>query len=677
MRYMLCRSAAALLSILFLVSLLLPASASEPDAQQRAEALLREMTLEEKLGQMLMPSFQTWTDENGSGYVTSLPDGLADAIREFGFGGAALFADNLSGTASGAALTADIQAAALQSAHGIPMLIAADQEGGYVTRLETGCTLCGNMALGAARDPDVTRQAAHLIGTELAAMGVNVDFGPVLDVNSNPANPIIGVRSFSDDPELTAALGTAYIEGLHEAGVASAVKHFPGHGDTAVDSHTGLPCIDKSLTELLSCELMPFRAGIEAGTDLVMTAHIQFPQIETDTYRSRLDGEEITLPATLSHTIITVILRDMLGYDGVVTTDAMEMDAIASHFGRLDAARLAINAGVDILLMPVSLSSASAVADCREYRDDIANMVRDGLIPDSRIDESVLRILKLKFRRGLFDRDYEREAQIANALAVVGSAENHAAEWEITKKAVTLVKNDGMLPVEIPENGRVCLFCSYQNEVTAIEYAVSKLRDEGLIPESAACTVVCYQNRSPAEFLTDIRQADAVVASVETYREANLSSGFQAAFLDGLIRMTHECGKQIAILSIHLPYDLARFSDADALLASYCAKGMEEMPLDFDGETKTFGPNLAAAVCAVFGSFAPSGTLPVDIPMLDGSGCFTDGIRYARGDGLSCFGAPELLEARRRMPATPAVPAKLHPQSSKEIRLHIAALKRN
>ena len=639
------RLSALLLSCFLLLSAISVCAAPEPDA----DLLLAEMTLEEKIAQMLMPSFQTWTDADGSGYVTSLPDGIADAIRQFGFGGVALFADNLDGTVAGAALTADLQAAALDSANGIPMLIAADQEGGYVTRLGTGCTLCGNMALGASGDPDTTFAAAALMGRELDAMGVNVDFGPVMDVNSNPANPIIGVRSFSDDPALAAVMGTAYIKGMHDSGVAAALKHFPGHGDTAVDSHTGLPCIDKSLSELLECELVPFRAGIEAGADMVMTAHIQFPQVETDTYRSKQDGRDITLPATLSYTIITGILRETLGFDGVVSTDAMTMDAIAAHFDRMDAARLAINAGVDVLLMPLSLSSDSAVSDCRDYVNGIADMVRDGRISKSRIDESVLRILRLKFERGLFSRSYDRDTQIARALETVGSKANHDAERAITEKTVTLVKNDGMLPLDIRENGRVCFFCSYSNEVPAIEYALERLKSEGLLPESAECSVICYQDRSAGEFRELIGKADAVVASVETYKEANLTDGFQAAFLDSLIDLTHEYGKQVAILSIHLPYDLARYQAADALLAAYCAKGMAEMPAEFDGETKTFGPNLPAAVESLFGAFVPSATLPVNIPKLDSAGHFTDEILYARGYGLMHFGYTfELLPASLR-----------------------------
>ena len=626
-----------MLLLSLLAALLFPALATDTDRAKAAEKT-RSMTLEQKIGQMLMPAFQTWSDQHGAGYVTKLPEGLADAIREFGFGGVALFSENAAGTAAAVSLTSDMQAAAISSEAGIPLLIAADQEGGYVTRLGTGTTLCGNMALGASGSAEMTRLAASILGSELNALGIGMDFAPVMDVNSNPANPIIGVRSFSDDPELAARLGEAYVAGLHDMGVASALKHFPGHGDTSVDSHTGLPCIDKSLDELRSGELIAFRAGIEAGTDMVMTAHIQFPQIEGETYQSKLDGKPITLPATLSETIITGLLRKELGYDGVVSTDAMTMDAIAKHFDRLDAARLAINAGVDILLMSVTLDSPAAVADCRSYIRGIAGMVRSGEIAESRIDEAVTRILALKYRRGIMDISVDKEAQLRKALSVVGSEANHKAEWRITEKAVTLVKNDGMLPVTIPENGRVVLFCSYPNEVPSMEYAVSRLRREGLLPDSAVCEIVCYEGRSASEFRSSVASADAVVASVETYRAGNLApDSWQTAFLDGLISMTHECGKKIAVISIHLPYDLARYQRADALLAAYCGKGMDEAPLRFDGETATYGPNLSVAVCGVFGSFVPSGTLPVDIPAVSAEGAYLRTVLYRRGFGLTGF----------------------------------------
>ena len=196
------------------------------------------------------------------------------------------------------------------AAAGRPQLLTAvDQEGGPVVRLGHGCQMTGNMALGAIGDPAAAEQAGRLIGEELSAVGLNYDAAPVVDVNVNPQNPVIGLRSFSDDPALVAQLGTALMAGIRSTGVISTLKHFPGHGDTATDSHIGLPRIEKGLDELKRFELIPFQACIDAGAEAIMTAHIQYPLIEKQTMVSVETGEEISLPATLSKTILTDLLR--------------------------------------------------------------------------------------------------------------------------------------------------------------------------------------------------------------------------------------------------------------------------------------------------------------------------------------------------------------------------------
>lgn len=636
------RWGALVVCLCMMMSMSFPASA----AGNSAAKLLKNMTLEQKIGQMIMPAFQYWTDEEGtSRKVTTLYEPIAQAIREYGFGGVILFGENTAGTTATTELICDMQSAALSSDTGIPLLMSVDQEGGYVYRLGTGTDTCGNMALGAANDPALCQKAASIIGSELEAEGFQIDFAPVMDINNNPNNPVIGVRSFSDDAQCTAELGSAFISGLHSQNIAAALKHFPGHGDTATDSHSGLPSINKSLSELESCELVPFAAGIKAGADVIMTAHIQYPQIETSTYTSIATGEEITLPATLSKTFITDLLRNKMGYTGLVSTDAMNMSAIAKHFDRLDAARLAINAGVDILLMPVNMPNQAGIDDCGVYIAGIADMVRNGSISEDTIDAAVTRILQFKIDRGLFEQTVNKETQVRKALSVVGSKENHDTEWAITEKTITMVKNHHMLPIRVSDGGKVVLFASYSNEVTAMKYAIARMKDEGVIPESADCQVFCYQKMTSVseEFAQAVKDADAVVASVETTGISGMNpdaaGGWQSAFLDELMDLTHENGKKIAIISIQLPYDLARYQKADALLAAYNCKGMNVTPTVFQDETTAYGPNLPAAVCAVFGAFTPSAKLPVDVPELDEQYGYTRDILYPRGYGLSNWNA--------------------------------------
>lgn len=608
-------------------------SSEAPDTG-RVKELLESMTLRRKIAQMLMPDIVDQRDEYGSVLPTTvLGDALKSMIETYGFGGVILFAGNLTGTAQSAELISDLQAASP-----IPMLISVDQEGGYVTRLGTGTSFCGNMALAATGNPAEAKRASTVIGQELSALGINVDFAPVMDVNSNPENPVIGIRSFSDDPQAVTAFGTAFIDGLHAGGVAAALKHFPGHGDTDTDSHSGLPLVNKTLAELLDSELLPFAAGMREGADIIMTAHIQYPLIEKETYASRSTGEPVYLPATLSETFVRELLRGYFKYDGVVCTDSLEMDAIYEHFDRLDAARLAINAGVDILLIPLDLSSENAFEEVGAYIDGIASMVEQGVIAPETVDAAVTRILTLKLNRGILDLVPDREEQVKKALSVVGSKANHEIEWAITQKAVTLVKNDGnFLPVRVSGGEKVLLFCAYEDEVRSMEYAISRLKQEGFFPKSAECSVYCYSGCTASEFEVAVQRSSVVIASTETYSVADIqaegASGWQAKFLDELIGLVHANGKKIAVVSIALPYDLARYQEADALLAAYSSAGMKETPKTFAGETKTYGPNLPAAVYGAFGGFSFSGKLPVNIPVWTGVG-YSGKILYPRGFGL-------------------------------------------
>ncbi len=277
------------------------AETDAPSASNRVRELVADMTLRQKITQMLMPDFRKWQQEGQAAQsdMTELNKEVAEAVDKYDFGGVILFAENVKGTAQTLALTQALQQAAIsnQANNGkLPLLLAIDQEGGIVYRLGSGTALPGNMAVGATRDPELANQAGQIIGRELSALGLNVNFAPVFDTNNNPQNPVIGLRSFSSDPKVVARLGTAMMEGIQKYNVAVAAKHFPGHGDTAVDSHTGLPLVDKSYAELEALELLPFKAAIDKNADMLMTAHIQYPQIEKDTFISKQTGETIYIP---------------------------------------------------------------------------------------------------------------------------------------------------------------------------------------------------------------------------------------------------------------------------------------------------------------------------------------------------------------------------------------------
>lgn len=590
-----------------------------------AEKLMAEMSLEQKIGQMVMVSL--------SGSAVAADGGLTSAcaavLRDSGAGGVILFAGNCGSTKATALLTSSIKRETAGYGR-VPPFIGIDQEGGIVTRLETGTSMPGNMALAATGDPKYAYLSAEVIGNELAATGIDMDFAPDTDVNCEPRNPVIGVRSFSDDPETVAEFAGAFIDGLHSQGIMATVKHFPGHGDTATDSHTGLPMVDKSIDELLQTELLPF-AAVADRADVVMTAHIQFPQVDTGTYRSVSSGDDIHIPATLSRTVITGILRERLGFKGVVSTDSMVMDAITKNFGAMEAAKMAINAGADLLLMPVELSGWKPDA-LPNYISGIAAMVRDGSIDEDTVDEAVIRILKLKLRYGMMEAETpDAEEAVRRARASVGSEEHHETEWEITLKSVTMLKNDGAIPEEPEKLGTVLMICPYESEERSLQYALNRLKSDGVLRPDCEAIIDHWDGRSASYFSDSIRRADCVVFAVETTNTGSLASGSKAvSFGNGIISAAHEQGKKVTFISLQLPYDAAAFSGADGVLLVYNYCEMPVMPDVFNGETVKYGPSMPAGFYAALGGGCISGKLPVDIPGLGGS----EEIIYARGSGL-------------------------------------------
>ena len=611
------------------------------DPESRIDEKCREviagMTTEQKIAQMIMPQFRTFNGEN----VWTLPDEIAQLMSRYGFAGVILYAQNTVTAQQTLRLTDSMQRA--NARQGRPgLLIATDQEGGTITRLATGTQMPGNMALGAAGDASLTRQAAGVIGSELKSVGINVDLAPVVDVIGGAANSILGVRAFSDDPALTARLGSAYVCGLQDADVTAALKHFPGHGDTGTDSHTGLPRIDKSYEALKKKELVPFAAAIDAGAEMVMTAHIQFPQIEKSTYRSVKTGQNIPLPATLSETMITDVLRGDLGFQGVVITDAMNMDAVAAHFRPLDAAALAINAGVDILLVPVDTSYSSGLRELERYIAELAAAADGGSVQMDKVNAAVSRILKLKYRKGLIEpyRETELETLAAAATAAVGSRAHHETEWEITKKTVAMVKNSGdALPVT-KRNQSIVLLAAYEDELPALRYAIGRLQEEGKLPPGSSVRYLCYADVTASQLGSRIGAADYVFAVSELYRAAALNPyvtvGGMYAKLDAALSHTHAVGGKFIQLSCHLPYDAARLTGADAVLICWSDRGMSEDPRNAENGVSTYGPNIPAAVYLAFdASGGPTGRLPVNIPKLTADFDYSDTLLYRRGFGLS------------------------------------------
>nr|WP_245602124.1 beta-N-acetylhexosaminidase [Peribacillus kribbensis] len=543
------------------------------------------MTMKEKVGQMLMPDYRTW---NGKAVTDMLPE-IEQQVKDYHLGGVILFRENVVTTEQ----TAKLVHAYQEASEKYGLLMAIDQEGGIVTRLQSGTDMPGNMALGAARSEELTRKAGLVIGEELKALGINMNLAPVLDTNNNPDNPVIGVRSFGENPALVAAMGKAYVKGIQESGIAATGKHFPGHGDTAVDSHLGLPEVPYDLERLKKVELYPFQQAMDAGIDAIMTAHVTFPKIDSTKAISKKDGTEISIPATLSEKVLTGLMREDMGFKGVIITDAMNMQAISDHFGPVDAAIRAVKAGTDIVLMPVGL---------KEVAEGLYKAVRSGEIPEKRIEKSVERLLTLKINRGIIQTEQAGNISeiVQNAQQVVGSAEHKQVEKEAAAKSITLVKNNSVLPVKAAKEDKIAVVGS--SYLADLEAQVKKHHDN--------VTVISASKPLTQAQLSSISDAKYIILGTVTSTVSGRSPQSDQMKLAGqLVSGTIP----VIAIGIRNPYDIMAYPDVDAYIAQYGFR------------TASF----EASVDTIFGENHPSGKLPVTI--YDGAG----GILYGYGHGLS------------------------------------------
>lgn len=616
-----------------------PTVTSTETASPEVEKLIENMPLKQKVTQMIMPDFRKWQEANQESPqdLTKVNAEVADAIDKYDFGGVILFAENVKETKQTLALTQDMQKAAIENKANngkIPLLLAIDQEGGIVYRLGTGTALPGNMAIGATNDPKLAKEAGQIIGRELSALGLNVDFAPVLDTNNNPQNPVIGLRSFSSDPNRVAYLGIPMMKGIQDYNVAVAAKHFPGHGDTAVDSHTGLPLVDKSLAELEKLELLPFKKAMDEGVDLLMTAHIQYPQIEKDQVVSKETGEKIYVPATLSDDILTGLVRKKYGYKGVIVSDAMGMDAIAKNFGEVEAVKMAIKAGVDLVLMPTTLRSKADLTKIDTIVNAVVDAVQTGDISEERLNESVRRILTLKEKRGVLN--FDPSARTAEkAEEAVGSSLNRDLERKIAAAAVTVVKNeDNTLPFKVQTGDHVLLLGAFENEVPGLNLGMRRLIADGVLPKDTSFVAKNFTKESTLDSLKeDLEKATHIVVISEIGYEGQLDKDFwRTKIPTEIVNYANTNHKKAAVLSISKPYDVANYPAAKAILAVYGNKGMD--PTESLKPDNAFGPNIPAGVEVIFNGKEHLGTLPVDIPkIVDGKMSETE-YAYRIGHGL-------------------------------------------
>ena len=621
--------------------------ATTETSSSRVDEILSKMTTKQKIEQKIMPDFRQWKNDGESKThdLTEMNDDLRKIMETHDFGGIILFGDNTHETDKIVRLIDDFQKAATKprddNANRLPLLVSIDNEGGTVFRVDTGTAMPGNMAIGATKDKNAAYLDGKIIGREEVALGINNNFGPDLDTNSNPLNPVINIRSISSDPNLVADLGVEIVKGIQDQNVAATAKHFPGHGDTSTDSHTGLPTVDKSYEEIKQLELVPFQAAIDAGIDMIMTAHIAYPQIAEKLETK--SGELITAPATLSRVFLTDILRKDMGFEGVVVTDSMTMQAIVQYFGDAEAVVMAFQAGVDIALKPTVINCPSSIKDMDRIIDYAVQAVEDGRIDEKELDASVRRILELKEKRGILDLNEDNrtiEEKIANAEAIVGCEEHRRIERIVAEQAITVIKNDEeVLPFNPKANEHVLLIGAYENEVPGLKLGMRQAIADGKISDKVTYEAINYNKNTTLDSLKPyIDKADYVITITEMGDATSLKPDHWITRVPTEItQYANEKGIDNVLMSIHKPYDVANFKDAKAIVAAYGSRGMDPTALDDPNGTlpsKVYGANIPAAVNVIFGKQA-QGTLPVDIPSInENHEMVVNDILYPIGHGL-------------------------------------------
>jgi beta-N-acetylhexosaminidase len=600
-----------ILAILFFIS----ASALLPKTSRRSASnfqisapdkiwvgkTLKSLTLREKIAQLVQIRVQGKFLNRQSPEFQS----LKEHVVKIRVGGVVLFAGNVY---ESAVLLND-----LQTASKLPLLVSADFERGASFRISDTTSFPWTMAIGATQSDEFAFQEGRITAQESRAMGVHWIFAPVLDVNNNPENPVINIRSFGEDPERVARLGAAFIRGARQGGVLTTAKHFPGHGDTSTDSHVGLPVVQSDLSRLESVEFLPFRTAIAAGVDSVMTAHVAVPQVT---------GQPKT-PATLDPRILTDLLRNSLHFNGLVVTDALEMGGITGQYWCGLAAVKAMQAGADVLLLP---------PDALIAINEVERAVRRGDISESRIDQSVEKMLALKSSLGL---SRNRTAPISRIGSIIGSPENARVSQDIADRSITAVKDElHLLPISPLERKKIfslALTTDLESSPLSIFQGEMRRRFPGI-------RTAWVNARVPDEVETDIEEAAAQSDLIIFSTLVRLTSGQDNISIPGtqrrLIRRLLAFPKPVLWLAFGNPYVLRMAPEVVAYVCTFSYSDVSQI----------------AAAKALSGEISVNGRLPVSIPGLFrcGSGLSIPKLEMTlRSAESASFEIPNFNEARQ------------------------------
>ncbi len=499
------------------------------------EETLRKMTLREKIAQMIISYSNGFKlDENLTEF-----NRLKDLIQKEKIGGIIFFQGNSKELVSLTNL--------FQSFSEVPLLMSADFERGTGMRLNDGSLFPHNMAIGATRRVDLVYKMGLLIAKECKSLGIHQNYAPVVDVNNNPNNPIINVRSYGEDPELVSELGLSFINGLQDGNVIATVKHFPGHGDTDIDSHKDLPVLDFDMKRLEQIELLPFKNSIDAGVKSVMVGHISLPEID----------KKYQLPASLSPVLVDSILINKLSFNGLIVTDALNMAGITKNFTTKQVALLTVQAGIDLLLMPQGEA---------ETINEIENLVLSGKISESRIDYSVKKIL---YAKKWLNLDTNKYVNPDNTDKYINSFEEQQLSQEIADASITLVKNNSKaIPIIRKDNIFTLISINNTQEKRTSDLFIELMKkDSNFILESVF------------EYFNEIKDIDSAIDKIPVsnfciipvYSKVQIKKGTinlpnsQINFINKLIKR----GSRVLVISFGNPYLLRDFPEIDSYICAY------------------------------------------------------------------------------------------------------------
>jgi beta-N-acetylhexosaminidase len=530
---------------------------------QNVKKKLMSLTLREKIAQMVISnSLGENYDENSAEYKR-----LKKLCTNTKVGGFIFF----KGTSDGYSGLSN----KLQGLSETPLLISADFERGTGMRVTDGTLFPNNMAIGATNNPDLAYKMGLTIAAETRALGIHQNYAPVCDVNNNPNNPIINVRSFGEDPELVSRMSEAMIKGLQDGKVIATSKHFPGHGDTEIDSHNDLPVLNFSMDRLNKIELVPFKNAIEKNVMSVMIAHLSFPELES----------KPNVPASLSENIVKGLLINQLGFKGLIVTDALNMKGITKYFSTSQVAVMCVNAGIDLILMPI---------DEEETVSAIENAVSNGTITEERINQSAEKILKAKEWLGLFENKYVNEIEVSSK---VNTIESNKLAQQIADESVTLVKDENnILPLKSKYGKTIVFNLSDGKDNINSDYFSNKIKET-----SNNAEVINIDSAISSEQFLELSAEssgfDVIIAAV--YAKVRYGTGKISIYSSHveLLKALDKTGKKLIVISFGNPYLMDGFPDISNYI---CAYGDADVSIN-------------SAIKAIYGDIKFKGRLPVSI----------------------------------------------------------------